>query len=67
MTNFLTNFNDNSAFLEILGDESDINEYFVEFIDLDTNSVEYSTVLRANNWSKLNDIDEYANKDICPC
>jgi autotransporter strand-loop-strand O-heptosyltransferase len=58
MTKFLTNFNDNSAFLEILGDESDMNEYTVDFIDLDTNYVEYSSILRVNHWSKLNDIDD---------
>jgi hypothetical protein len=61
MTKFLTNFKDNSAFLEIVGEDSDKNEYFIEFLDLNTNNIEYSTVLYINHWSKLNDIE---NKNI---
>ena len=61
MTKFLTNFKDNSAFLEIVGENSDKNEYFVEFLDLNTNNIEYSTVLCVNHWSKLSDVD---NKNI---
>lgn len=62
MTNFVSRFNNDTAFLEIIGDsEKDISDYFVEFIDLNTNSIEYSTSIKVNFWSQINDI---SNKNI---
>lgn len=61
MTNFVTRFKDNYAYLEIVGDESDKNQYFVEFIDLNTNIIEYSNTIFVNYWSKL---DNTHNKNI---
>jgi autotransporter strand-loop-strand O-heptosyltransferase len=54
MTNFVTKFKDDSAFLEIFG-EDDL-DYNVEFIDLNTNTTEYSNVIKNNYWAKLNNI-----------
>ncbi len=56
MTNFITRFNNNIAFLEILGDSNDENDYFVEFVDLNTNNVEYTTSIKVNHWSQIPDI-----------
>lgn len=61
MTQFVSSFRDDSAYLEIVGDSSDINEYLVEFINIDNNVVEYSTTLKVNYWSKLDDI---SNKNV---
>lgn len=53
MTNFITRFRGYDAFLEILGDSKDPSEYNVEFVDLNTNKVEYSTTIRINHWSEV--------------
>ena len=58
MTNFVTRFKDNTAYLEIIGDNTDQNDYFVEFIDLDSNNVEYSTTIKINYWTKLDNISD---------
>lgn len=55
MMNFITRFKNNTAYLEILGDNDD-NEYLVEFIDLNTNKIEYSTKIKVNYWSQLSNI-----------
>jgi autotransporter strand-loop-strand O-heptosyltransferase len=60
-TKFLTLFNKNTAKLKIVGDGSDINNYFVEFVDVSKDVVEYSTFIKVNYWTVLNNID---NKDI---
>lgn len=62
MTEFYTRFRKNSASLEILGDSAtDNNEYFVEFIDIKTNVVEYSIFMKVNYITKI----EYSSdKDI---
>lgn len=61
MTNFITRFKKDYVYLEIFGDNSDTNQYFVEFIDLNTGNVEYSDTLSVNYWAKL---DNVLNKDI---
>ena len=62
MANFVSRFKDDIAFLEILDDsEEDQNDYFVEFIDLNTNSIEYTTTIKINHWSQITDI---SNKNI---
>lgn len=53
MTNFVCTFKKNLKFLEISGDSTDTNEYFVEFINIDTNEIEYSTPIKVNYWSEL--------------
>lgn len=58
MTQFVTIFKDDYAYLEIVGDSNDINEYSVEFINLDDNAVEYSNILKVNYWSKLDNISD---------
>lgn len=54
--NFVTRFKNDIAFLEILG--YDQNEYFVEFIDLNTNKIEYSSTIKTNCWSQLSNISK---------
>ena len=61
MTNFITRFKKDYVYLEIFGDNSDTNQYFVEFIDLNTGNVEYSNTLSVNYWAKL---DNILNKNI---
>ena len=62
MINFVPRFKNDIAFLEILGDATDNdNDYYVEFIDLNTNNVEYSSIIKINHWSQLSDI---SNKNI---
>lgn len=56
MTNFITRFNNNNAFLEILGDPEDLNDYFVEFVDLNNNFVEYTTSIKVNHWTQISNI-----------
>lgn len=56
MINFVTNFRDNAAFLEIIGDSSDDRDFFVQFINLNTNNIEYSTTIKVNFWSRLDNI-----------
>lgn len=43
------NFEENSAFLEIIGDES--IQYQVHFLNLENNDVVYTTKLQTNNWA----------------
>ena len=57
MVNFVTKFKNDSAYLEILGEDDNL-DYYVDFIDLNTNIVEYSTIIKVNHWSKLNDVSE---------
>ena len=56
MTHFVTRFNDEYAFLDIVGEPDDDREFFVEFIDLDTNDVRYSDKLKINYWAQLDSI-----------
>jgi len=58
MTNFITRFNNNNAFLEISGDPEDENDYFVEFVDLNNNFVEYTTSIKVNHWSQISNISD---------
>jgi len=51
--NFLTRFDDEYARIEISGNDDDLNDYYVEFIDNLTNNVEYSTLIKVNHWSEL--------------
>lgn len=44
------NFNENSAFVEILGNEPN-KTYLVKFLNLQNNEVIYTTKLNQNNWS----------------
>jgi AmmeMemoRadiSam system protein B len=44
------NFNENSAFIEILGDEPD-KLYLVKFLNLENNEIIYTTKIHQNNWS----------------
>lgn len=60
MINFYTTFKNNSAYLEICGDYID-DEYNVDFIDVDTDIIEYSTSIKVNCWAK---IDKIENKNI---
>ena len=57
MVNFVTKFKDDSAILEILGENNDL-DYYVEFIDINTNIVEYSSTIKVNYWSKLSNISD---------
>ena len=61
MTNFVSRFNDDTAFLEIIGDSKDKRKFLVEFIDLNTNLVEYSTIIKVNFFAQITDI---SNKNI---
>lgn len=56
---FVTHFKEDFVQLDILGDN--INDYFVEFKDLNTNNIEYTTTIKNNSWSKLNNV---LNKNI---
>ena len=56
MTQFVTRFNDDYAYLEIVGGIEDSNDYFVEFIDENTGNVEYSNTLNVNYWAQLDDV-----------
>ena len=56
VTRFVTRFKDDYAYLNIIGDSDDINEYFVEFIDMNTGDVSYSTTITVNYWSKIDDV-----------
>ena len=49
--NFITKFKNDTAYLEIIGESDD--DYFVEFVDLNTNNVEYSSTIKTNYWTKL--------------
>jgi len=53
MVNFVTIFNNDRAYLEILGESDDTNLYHVDFIDLDTNEIEYQSDIKINFWSEL--------------
>ena len=55
---FVCSFKDDAATLEILGDYNDQTDYNVEFIDLNTNNIEYSSVIKVNHWSKINSISD---------
>ena len=61
MTNFIARFRNDSVFLEISGDSTDQNDYYVEFIDLNTDIVEYSNTLKTNYWAQL---DSTSGKNI---
>ena len=50
---FVSNFKNNDVRLEIIGDPNNTNDYYVEFIDLNTNIVEYSSTIKVNHWSKM--------------
>jgi hypothetical protein len=56
---FVTHFKEDFVQLDILGDN--VNDYFVEFKDLNTNNIEYTTTIKNNSWSKLNNV---LNKNI---
>ena len=58
MTQFVTRFKDDSVYLEIVGGIDDTNDYFVEFIDINTNNVEYSNTIKVNYWSQIDDISQ---------
>lgn len=58
MIKFISKFEDNYAFLEILDSEENKDEYIVEFVDVDTNNVEYSTSININHWSRLDNMLE---------
>ena len=53
-TNFVTRFKEDYIFLDIVGLSGDTREFFVEYIDLNTNEVIYSDMLKINYWSKIN-------------
>ena len=55
---YISKFKNDSAFLEILGDQDDQNDYFVEFIDSDTNDVEYCETIKINYWAQLDSIGQ---------
>jgi len=57
MVEFITKFRDNVAFLEIKGEDKG-DKYFVEFIDLITNNIEYTTTIKVNYWAKLDNISD---------
>ena len=61
MINFVTRFKNDAAYLELVGDSKNKNNYFVEFIDLNTNIIEYSTNIKINYWAQLENIQ---NKNI---
>lgn len=61
MVNFISKFNDNEAFLEILGDDNNI--YHVDFIDIDNNKILYSSDIGVNHWSKV-PVDKNINVSI---
>lgn len=51
MINFISSFKKNIKYLELVGDSDD--EYFVEFINIENNEIEYFTNLKTNHWSEL--------------
>jgi len=61
MVNFVTRFREDYAFLDIVGDNNDLNSYFVEFKDEISGEVKYSTTLKVNYWSRL---DNTSDKNI---
>lgn len=61
MTKFISRFKSDVIYLEIVGSSDDVNLYLVEFIDLNTNIVEYSNYLKVNYWAK---IDNILNKNV---
>ena len=56
MTNFVSVFNNDRVFFEIIGDSTDQNEYLVEFINIVTCEIEYSSTLKINYWAELENI-----------
>ena len=52
MMNFVTRFKDN-IFLEIVGDSGITNDFFVEFIDLNSNKLDYSDTIKVNYWASV--------------
>ncbi len=52
MLEFIVKFKDN-AYIEILGDSTDDNEYLVEFINTNKNEVEFSKNVNVNHWLSL--------------
>jgi len=57
MVEFIPNFKDDNAILEIVGDDDNI--YHVDFIDIDNDKVLYSSDIGVNHWSKLSKISEF--------
>lgn len=53
MPNFVTKFRDDSVFVEISGESTDNNEYYVEVIDLNTDTTEFSKIFKVNYWSEM--------------
>ena len=58
MITFFTRFKKDYIFFEIRGDDSDDNDYLVEFIDINSDVILYSTILKVNHWSKVDTSDE---------
>lgn len=58
MTQFVTKFKDNFALLKIVGSDSDLNTYLVEFVNEDNGNIEYYDILKVNYWAKLNNIED---------
>ncbi len=52
-TNFVTRFRDGYTFLDIVGSSGDTRDFFVEFIDFNTNEVKYSDTIKVNYWSQI--------------
>jgi autotransporter strand-loop-strand O-heptosyltransferase len=57
MINFVTRFRDDYTFLNIVGD-SDDRDFYVEFIDLSTNEVKYSDMIKVNYWTQIDSTPE---------
>ena len=55
-TNFVTRFRDDYTFLDIVGSSGDTRDFFVEFIDLNTNEVKYSNTIKINYWAQVDSI-----------
>jgi len=52
-TNFVTRFRDDYTFLDIVGYSGDTRDFFVEFIDLNTDEVKYSDIIKINCWARV--------------
>jgi autotransporter strand-loop-strand O-heptosyltransferase len=53
MPNFISRFKNNRVYLEILGSSDDENEYYVKFIDLNSNESVYENNLKVNHWCEF--------------
>jgi len=53
MVKFISRFKDNGVYLEIIGDPIISDNYLIEFIDLNTNKIEYSNNIKINEWAEM--------------